>query len=104
VTIKRSANWDSSGEPQKAFKSGKSDFVTTAMHEVIHGMAFLGTADIVDDEGKWGDEDGDIKSPKKVTMHSHCRCGAVTPLRRTAAKTSTAGVAPDVYDTFVANG
>ena len=31
-----------------------------AAREVIHGMAFLGTADIIDDEGKWGDEDGDI--------------------------------------------
>lgn len=103
VSMNSQSNWDYSGEPQKAFKAGKSDFVTTAMHEVIHGMAFLGTADIIDDEGKWGDEDGDIKSPKKVTMHSHCQCGAIAPLRRTDAKTSAAA-SPDVYDTFVAGG
>src|SRR5215213_415005 len=42
VSMNSTSKWDYSGEPAKAFKAGKPDFVTTAMHEVIHGMAFLG--------------------------------------------------------------
>ena len=88
------SKWDYAGEPQKAFKAGKPDFVTTAMHEIIHGMAFLGTADIVDDLGKWGDEDGLLdKEHRRVAMGTpHCHCGAVSPLRRPDAGASMLAV------------
>jgi hypothetical protein len=103
VSMNSISKWDYSGEPQKAFKAGRPDFVTTAIHEIIHGMAFLGTADIIDDLGKWGDEDGELEPNKRVALHSHCHCGAVAAMRRTAAKTTTA-VSPDVYDLFVVDG
>jgi hypothetical protein len=105
VSMNSTSKWDYAGEPQKAFKAGKPDFVTTAMHEIIHGMAFLGTADIVDDLGKWGDEDGLLdKEHRRVNMHSHCHCGAVSPLRQPNGSASTTTMAPDVYDLFVADG
>jgi hypothetical protein len=101
VSMNSTSNWDFAGEPQKAFKAGRPDFVTTAMHEVIHGMAFLGTADIIDGLGKWGDEDGyNEPSKRRVTPHAHCHCAAVAPLRQRSVLTA---VAPDVYDLFVAD-
>jgi hypothetical protein len=106
VSMNSQSDWDYSGEPQKAFKAGKSDFVTTAMHEIIHGMAFLGTADIVDGLGKWGDDDGSMEPEhRKVTPHAHCHCGAVAPIRQYSASAAvTNATAPDVYDLFVADG
>ena len=103
VSMNSTSHWDYSGEPQKAFKAGRPDFVTTVMHEILHGMAFLGTADVVDGLGRWGDEDGESEPERKVTLHRHCHCAAVSPLRVRGASAMTA-VSADVYELFVADG
>ena len=71
------------------------------MHEIIHGMAFLGGRISSDGLGKWGDEDGLDKEHRRVAMHSHChwRRLAVSAAGR---QRIDAGGGADVYDLFVA--
>ena len=57
--------WDYSGDPPKALKAGVNDYVTTLMHEILHGMGFSGTAAWVDGEGQLGDGDGEVEPDRK---------------------------------------
>ena len=57
--------WDFSGDPPKALKAGVNDYVTTLMHEILHGMGFSGTAAWVDGEGQLGDGDGEVDMDRK---------------------------------------
>ena len=38
--------WDSPATRRAALKDGKNDYVTTLMHEILHGMGFSGTAEL----------------------------------------------------------
>jgi hypothetical protein len=58
-------SWDFSGNPPQALKNGVNDYVTTLMHEILHGMGFSGTANWVDGEGMLGDSDGEVEPDRK---------------------------------------
>lgn len=52
--------------------AGEIDFVTTVIHEVLHGMGFLGTFSLDEDgNGSWGDEDGEVPPLKRGRIHRH---------------------------------
>jgi hypothetical protein len=57
--------WDFSGNPPQALKNGTNDYVTTLMHEILHGMGFSGTAAWTDGIGTLGDSDGVVDPDRK---------------------------------------
>lgn len=65
VEMNSSSAWDYSGDPPKALKNGVNDYVTTLMHEILHGMGFSGTANWVDGIGTLGDSDGEFEPDRK---------------------------------------
>ena len=77
-----------------------SDFVTTLMHEVIHGMGFLGTADVAGDLGKWGEDSPTIPPERRLVAHGRFSCS----LQILGAVSFAAGAYPQVWDQFVVNG
>jgi hypothetical protein len=120
VEMNSESKWDYSGDPPKALRNGVNDYVTTLMHEILHGMGFSGTANWVDGEGMLGDGDGETEPERKMFGHlptafsrgssSSFLCVVpldkatalpVTPAPRPAKKTSGALA---VWDHFVIDG
>jgi len=50
--------WDYDGDPAKSLRTNKPDFVTTVMHEILHGMGVTGSVSVTDGVAEWGDDDG----------------------------------------------
>ena len=65
VDMSSVVQWDYSGNPPQALKNGVNDYVTTLMHEILHGMGFSGTANWVDGDGQLGDSDGVVEPDRK---------------------------------------
>jgi len=65
VDMNSDGPWDYSGDPPKALKNGVNDYVTTLMHEILHGMGFSGTAAWSDGIGTLGDSDGIVDPDRK---------------------------------------
>ncbi len=81
--------------------AGQSHFASTVIHEILHGMGFLGTF-YVDAEGlgTWGDDDGELSPIWRAVRpapHRHVH-------RHPARLLSQEGPYPDIYDRFVVNG
>ena len=66
VDMNSDGPWDYSGDPPKALKNGVNDYVTTLVHEILHGMGFSGTANWDDGIGTLGDSDGEVEPDRKV--------------------------------------
>ena len=69
--------WDYSGDPPKALKAGVNDYVTTLMHEILHGMGFPARA--------WSTAKGARRRRRQVDQTAsspteHRRSGAATAL------------------------
>ncbi|MBI3964252.1 MAG: hypothetical protein HY329_01345, partial [Chloroflexi bacterium] len=103
--------------------TGTEDFYTTVMHEVIHGMGFLGTMVVADGVGRWGDEDGMVNPSNHGHAHHHGARGATSaippglkelnrhlledhfvPLSSYRVPTQGGTVYPDIFDQFVVSG
>jgi hypothetical protein len=68
VDMNSDSPWDYSGNPPQALKNGVNDYVTTLMHEILHGMGFSGTASWADGVGTLGDSDG-VTEPERKYAH-----------------------------------
>jgi len=68
VDMNSDGPWDYSGNPPQALKNGVNDYVTTLMHEILHGMGFSGTAAWADGIGTLGDSDGIVDLDRKTRV------------------------------------
>jgi len=115
--------WNYDGDPKKSLAQGKPDFVTTVMHEILHGMGLTGSVSITEGVAEWGDDDGALDSENH--LHAMYWNGGLTPTStplntslffcaappaeyvRTPAKPRTTNAGdepPTIYDRFIVNG
>ena len=114
VDMSSVVKWDYSGNPPQALKNGVNDYVTTLMHEILHGMGFSGTAAWVDGEGQLGDGDGEVEPDRRRFAHlpTAQRSSAflcVVPVRKAAPapkplRLNTTAGSFAVWDHFVVDG
>jgi hypothetical protein len=111
--------WDYDGDPKKSLKNNKPDFVTTVMHEILHGMGVTGSVSVTDGVAEWGDDDGTLDeenhlhamywnggiSPFNGTKTSSFFCQAPVPtVAHTKKNSTTERDLPTIYDRYIVDG